>query len=67
MDKRSFQDVTIFRVAHEDKEALQWVANRLGLNASEVGRRAMRLGLQVLNEADLPGSKIELRTGARYR
>jgi hypothetical protein len=62
MERRSFKEVTIFRVAPEDKRVLEQVAGRLGLNESEVGRRAMRLGLKVLNKSDLPGSKIEVET-----
>lgn len=61
MEKRSFKNVAIFRIPHKDKEALEQIANRLGLNEFEIGRRAMRLELQILNEADLPGAKIELR------
>ena len=60
MEKRAAKELTTFRIERKDKKFLLKVASRLGLNESEISRRAMRLGLKVLNESELPGSKIEV-------
>jgi hypothetical protein len=43
----------------EDHELLRRVRERLHLTASEVARRALRLGLKRLERANLPGNLDE--------
>ena len=62
MDKRSPDEVIAFRASREDREAIRQVSDRLGLNQSEVSRRAVRLGLPILDaKSTLPGSSVQLR------
>src|SRR5438046_2878729 len=60
MVQRRIDDVIAFRASHEDKATLERVSRRLNLNLSEVGRRAVRVGLQVLDSAEVPGSSVNL-------
>jgi hypothetical protein len=61
MSERPTNEMIIFRASREDKEAIKQVAHRLNLNSSEVSRRAVRVGLRILNDANMPGSRIELK------
>jgi hypothetical protein len=53
------QNLIAFQATPEDRAALMAVANHLGLTASETSRRAMRLGLKVLRNIDVPGRSAD--------
>jgi hypothetical protein len=63
MENHTFKEVLVFRVAREDRRALQKAALHLDLKESEIGRRALRLGLQALEGSELPGAKIKKESG----
>jgi hypothetical protein len=45
-----------FYVEESDRRKLEAICERLGLSRSEISRRALRLGLDRLQRATLPGS-----------
>lgn len=62
MSERPTYEMIIFRAPREDREAIKQVARRLNLNSSEVSRRAIRVGLRILDDTNVPGSRIELKS-----
>jgi len=58
MEKQTKKLFTV-RVTGDDKQVLRSVADRLALSKSEIGRRALRIGLETLSRTNLPGSKFD--------
>ena len=56
MEKQKSLLITL-RAKQEDSEAISAVEQKLNLNRSEVSRRALRVGLEVLNNAIVPGAR----------
>jgi hypothetical protein len=64
----SLGEVVIFRAEREDREAIDQVSQKLKLTRSEISRRALRLGLEVLDDRGFPGADVRLKaTPARAR
>jgi hypothetical protein len=55
--RNSLRGLAVFRIDLDDKEQLHKIAEKCDLNESEVGRRALRLGLRILEDTELPGSR----------
>jgi uncharacterized protein (DUF2267 family) len=58
MDK-IFDELIAFRAYREDKQDIGEVAKQWQLDESEVARRALRAGLEVLRKFKLPGLREE--------
>lgn len=57
MREKRFETGLNIRLHRADRDELERVSERLGLEESEVARRALRLGLRTLNDITLPGSR----------
>lgn len=53
----NFDTIISFRVYEEDKTDLTAVADAWQLEESEVARRALRAGLEVLRKFKMPGTR----------
>jgi len=51
------------RIEEEDYRRVKQMASRLGLNASEIVRRCLRIGCDTLKHVTLPGSRNSERHG----
>jgi hypothetical protein len=66
MEKSTLDEKIEIRISREDGAAIRRVSSRLALSQAEITRRAIRLGLGELGNADLPGAavKFEAPSGA---
>ncbi len=53
--QKNFDKYIAIRVSVDDETALTTVARQLSLRPSEVSRRALRVGLKILQDSRLPG------------
>jgi len=58
--QKNFDKYIAIRVSVDDETALTKVAAQLSLRPSEVSRRALRVGLKILQDSRLPGG-VEAR------
>ena len=61
MREKKFEAGLNLRLKKADRDELEKVAGRLKLDESEIARRALRLGLRLFRDVNIPGSE----SGAR--
>jgi len=61
MREKKFEAGLNLRLKKADRDELEKVAGRLKLDESEIARRALRLGLRLFRDVNIPGSESEAR------